>query len=182
MHRETYINRKIPLNAKLSVLIDRVSHLKESIENIEHFAKIQHSAIGTNLDREDFEGLNFEEQTQRLISQGLSSSSMVHNSSAPLDRRRVLKHILRNGLNLIVRCSIFEEDQSLVKKFDNKDGKYGTQSNFTKHQTRMLFNSLNPIFGEIFEMNLQMDTKIFEYLKNKRAVFEIRHYIIESAK
>ena len=40
MHRETYINRKIPLNAKLSVLIDRVSNLKESIENIEHFAKI----------------------------------------------------------------------------------------------------------------------------------------------
>ena len=40
MHRETYVNRKIPLNAKLSVLIDRVSHLKESIENIEHFAKI----------------------------------------------------------------------------------------------------------------------------------------------
>ena len=27
-----------------------------------------------------------------------------------------------------------------------------------------------------------MDTKIFEYLKNKRAVFEIRHYIIESNK
>ena len=27
-----------------------------------------------------------------------------------------------------------------------------------------------------------MDTKIFEYLKNKRAVFEIRHYIIESKK
>jgi len=40
MHRETYINRKIPLNAKLSVLIDRCSHLKESIENIEHFSKI----------------------------------------------------------------------------------------------------------------------------------------------
>jgi len=40
MHRETYINRKIPLNALLSVYIDRVSGLKESVENIEHFAKI----------------------------------------------------------------------------------------------------------------------------------------------
>lgn len=40
MHRETYINRKIPLNALLSVYIDRVTGLKESIENIEHFAKI----------------------------------------------------------------------------------------------------------------------------------------------
>lgn len=54
--------------------------------------------------------------------------------------------------------------------------------NGSKYQTRMLFNSLNPVFGEVFEMNLQMDTKIFEYLKNKRAVFEVRHYIIESTK
>jgi len=44
----------------------------------------------------------------------------------------------------------------------------------------MLYNSLNPVFGEVFEMGLQMDTKIFEYLKNKRAVFEIRHYIVET--
>ena len=44
----------------------------------------------------------------------------------------------------------------------------------------MLYNSLNPVFGEVFEMNLQMDTKIFEYLKNKRAVFEVRHYIIQT--
>ena len=27
-----------------------------------------------------------------------------------------------------------------------------------------------------------MNTRIFEYLKNKRAVFEVRHYIIQSAK
>ena len=44
------MNRKIPLNAKLSVLIDRVSNLKESIENIEHFAKIQHSAMGVDFE------------------------------------------------------------------------------------------------------------------------------------
>ena len=83
-------------------------------------------------------------------------------------------------MNLIARCSVFEEDQSLVKKFENSDS--DLYENFGKYQTRMLFNSLNPVFGEVFEMNLQMDTKIFEYLKNKRAVFEIRHYIIESKK
>jgi hypothetical protein len=38
-----------------------------------------------------------------------------------LDRRRVLKHILKNGLNLIVRCSVFEEDQDLSKKYDIQD-------------------------------------------------------------
>jgi hypothetical protein len=40
MHRETYINRKIPLNALLSVQVDRVTNLKENIENIEHFTKL----------------------------------------------------------------------------------------------------------------------------------------------
>jgi hypothetical protein len=40
MHRETYINRKIPLNALLSVFVDRVAGLKESVENIEYFAKM----------------------------------------------------------------------------------------------------------------------------------------------
>ena len=61
MHRETYVNRKIPLNAKLSVLIDRVSHLKESIENIEHIAKIQHSAMGLDLEQQENDDFDFEE-------------------------------------------------------------------------------------------------------------------------
>jgi sorbitol-specific phosphotransferase system component IIA len=41
LHRETFIKRKIPLNAVLSVEIERINNMKESIENIEHFAKIQ---------------------------------------------------------------------------------------------------------------------------------------------
>ena len=45
MQRETYINRKIPLNALLSVHIEKVTNLKESIENIEHFARINQSAF-----------------------------------------------------------------------------------------------------------------------------------------
>ena len=61
MHRETYVNRKIPLNAKLSALIDRVSHLKESIENIEHIAKIQHSAMGLDLEQQENDDFDFEE-------------------------------------------------------------------------------------------------------------------------
>jgi hypothetical protein len=40
LHRETFIKRKIPLNAVLNVEIERVNNLKESLENIEHFAKI----------------------------------------------------------------------------------------------------------------------------------------------
>ena len=42
----------------------------------------------------------------------------------------------------------------------------------------MLYNSLNPVFGESYQLPVQMDTKIFDYLKTKRAVFEVRHYIM----
>ena len=56
MHRETYINRKIPLNALLSVYIDKVSNIKESIENIEHFAKINNMT----------EEKTFQVQTQKV--------------------------------------------------------------------------------------------------------------------
>jgi len=44
MHRETYVNRKIPLNALISVSIERVQNLKECLDNIEHFCKIQQSS------------------------------------------------------------------------------------------------------------------------------------------
>jgi hypothetical protein len=53
MHRETFINRKIPLNALLSVFIDRVTNLKESIENIEHFARINHNTFRPDSDESD---------------------------------------------------------------------------------------------------------------------------------
>lgn len=121
----------------------------------------------------------------QTLAGNLSSTTMVHNRTnyQHLDRRRVLHHILKHGMNLIVRCSMFEEDKELTKKFQqmNLDASQQPDS-YGKYQTRMLYNSLNPVFGEVFEMNLQMDTKIFEYLKNKKAVFEIRHYIVESKK
>lgn len=65
--------------------------------------------------------------------------------------------------------SVFEEDQELRKKFP-----------MGKHTSRVLYNTLTPIFNEGFEIGIQMDTSIFEYLKNKKAVFEVRHYIIDS--
>jgi len=45
LHRETFIKRKIPLNAVLSVEMERINNLKESLENIEHFAKIHSQAM-----------------------------------------------------------------------------------------------------------------------------------------
>ena len=69
-------------------------------------------------------------------------------------------------MNLVVLSSVFDEEESLTGKFPD-----------SKQTTRMLYNSLNPIFQETYSLQVQMDTKIFDYLKTKRAVFEVRHYI-----
>lgn len=64
--------------------------------------------------------------------------------------------------------SVFDEDKELKRRFPG-----------SKHTSRILYNTLTPIFNEGFELGIQMDTNIFEYLKNKKAIFEVRHYIIE---
>lgn len=66
---------------------------------------------------------------------------------------------------------MFEEDGELKKKFP-----------MGKHTSRLLFNTLSPIFNEGFEIGIQMDTNIFEYLKNKKAIFEVRHYIFDPSR
>jgi hypothetical protein len=72
---------------------------------------------------------------------------------------------------VVVIASVFDEDRELYKKFP-----------LSKYTSRMLFNTLSPIFNEGFEIGIQMDTNIFEYLKNKKAIFEVRHYIIDPSK
>lgn len=142
MHRETYINRKIPLNALLSVYVDRVSNIKEAIENIEHFAKINNIV---------------EEKTIQLPTQ-------------KVDRRKILTQILKKGLNLQVLTSVFQEDETLKERFKT-----------AAQQSRILHNSLCPVFAETYQLPVQMDTKIFDYLKTKRAVFEVRHYLHQNS-
>ena len=149
LHRETYINRKIPLNALLNIQVDRVTNLKESIENIEHFTRLHH---GYNEDDVDEDYQSKDAYTRRIPN---------------TDRRKMLTHILKNGLNLVVLTSIFDEDGLLKQRFP-----------MSSQKTRMLFNTLNPIFAETYQLPLQMDTKIFDYFKSKRAVFEVRHYMV----
>jgi hypothetical protein len=70
-----------------------------------------------------------------------------------------------------VLTSVFDEDEDLKLRFAD-----------SQQQTRMLYNSLNPVFCENYQMSVQMDTKIFDYLKSKRAVFEVRHHILSGSK
>lgn len=166
LHRETFIKRKIPLNAILSVEVERINNLKESLENIEHFAKIQQSASF----RDEKPPSNNNSHRVSAMSH-VSKNHQVIQTREQTDRRRILTQIFRTGLNLVVIGSVFEEDLDLKKKFPNG-----------KHTSKMLFNTLTPIFNEGFEIGIQMDTNIFEYLKNKKAIFEVRHYIIDNEK
>ena len=77
-----------------------------------------------------------------------------------------MTQILKNGMNLVVLSSMFDEDEDLTSRFPE-----------AKQSTRMLYNSLNPVFQETYSLQVQMDTKIFDYLKTKRAVLEVRHYL-----
>ena len=56
-----------------------------------------------------------------------------------VDRRRLLTQILKNGMNLVVLTSVFDEDEGLSSRFPE-----------AKQSTRMLYNSLNPIFQETY--------------------------------
>lgn len=80
------------MNALLSVHIDRVTGLKESIENIEHFARIN------NLPNDE--------------------GTKDHSLPVKIDRRKILTQILKRGLNLQVLSSVFEEDANLCERFD----------------------------------------------------------------
>jgi hypothetical protein len=98
----------------------------------------------------------------------LTKNNSVTQKRDQTDRRRILTQIFKTGLNIVVIGSIFEENGDLKKKFPTG-----------KHTTKLLYNTLTPIFNEGFDIGIQMDTLIFEYLKNKKAVFEVRHYIID---
>ena len=78
--------------------IDRVTNLKESIENIEHFARIHRRAT----------------QEEEMMSE---NNTLGTSDEKQIDRRKVLTQILKHGMNLEVQTSIFQEDSQLSERF-----------------------------------------------------------------
>lgn len=106
--------------------------------------------------------------SKSAVSYSVKTNSALQTKDQ-VERKRILTTIFKQGLNLCVIYKLFEESHDLKTRLPN-----------SSNQTRLLYNTLNPIFNEQFELNLQMEEKIFDYLKNKKAVFEVRHYIINS--
>lgn len=58
------------------------------------------------------------------------------------EKRRITTQILREGLNLAVFTSVFDQDESLREKLG------GIQ------RTRLIYNTLGPVYNEGFNFNV----------------------------
>lgn len=151
LQKEVYINRKIPLNGYLNINVGALSNLKDSLENIEYLMSLyNHPDSRDNMcDRTLLSAHHFDENKR----------------TENIDRRRALHKIYKEGFNLGVVVSVFEETEELRERFG-------------KAETKVVFRTLNPDFDFEHELRLKMDTKIFDHLKYRFAVFEVRHYFI----
>ena len=151
LQKEVYINRKIPLNGYLNINIGSLSDLKGSLENIEYLMSLYNHPDS----RDDMCDRTF------LSAHHFDENKRTEN----IDRKRALLKIYQEGLNIGVVTSVFEETPELCHKFG-------------KSETKVVFKTLNPDFDYEQEYRIKMDTAIFEHLKYRFAVFEIRHYFI----
>lgn len=153
LQKEVYINRKIPLNGYLNINVGALSDLKNSLENVEYLMSLYNDPDSRDnmCDRSLLSAHHFDENKR----------------TDNIDRKRALLKIYKEGLNIGVTCSIFDESQALKERFGS-------------HETNIIFRTLNPNFEYVHEYRLQMDTSIFEHLKYRFAVYEVRHYFVNN--
>lgn len=154
LQKEVFLNRKIPLNGYLSIDIGELSELKDSLDNIEYLISLYNDP-----DSRD----NLKNRTMLNSIDGIKSKRTEN-----IDRKRALMRMYKEGLNIGVTVSVFEESMVLKQRF-------GT------HETGVVFKTLNPNFNNEHEYRIKMDTSIFEHLKYRSAVYEIRHYFVQDS-
>ena len=154
LQKEVYINRKIPLNGYLNIEIWDLNDLRNSLDNIEYLMSLYNHP-----DSRD----NMQNRTS-LSAKDDFSNKRVEN----IDRKRALLRIYKEGLNIGVVASVFDETPDL-------------KDHFGTHQTKVIFKTLNPDFKDDHEYRIKMDTSIFEHFKYRSAVFEVRHYFVEES-
>jgi len=143
LQKEIYINRKIPLKGYLNVNIGALSDLKNSLENIEYLISLY----------------NHPDSRESLCDRSLLSAHDESNKRTEnIDRKRALLKIQKEGLNIAVIESLFEETPELKERFGTKESK-------------VIFRSHNPNFEYENEHRIKMDTGIFEHIKYRFAVF-----------
>lgn len=152
LQKEVFMNRKIPLNGYLNVEIGELSDLKNSLDNIYHLISLYNDP-----DSRD----NMKDRT--LLS---ANDDYPEDRIENVDHERAKLKIMRDGLNLGVVVSVFDQTEELKQRF-------GT------HQSKVVFQTLHPNFNDQHEYRIKMDSMTYEHLKYRAAVFEIRHYFIK---
>ena len=154
LQKEVFMNRRIPLNGYLNVEIGELSDLKYSLDNIYHLISLYN-------DPDSRESL----KNRTLLN---ANEDYAEDRIENIDHKRAILKIKRDGLNLAVVWSIFEQTDELKQRF-------GT------HQTGVVFQTLHPNFNDQHEYRIKMDEMTYEHLKYRAAVFEIRHYFIKDS-
>lgn len=151
LQKEVYINRKIPLNGYLNVNVGTLSDLRGSLESIEYLMSLY----------------NDPDSRDNMCDRSLLSAHHfdANKRTENIDRKRALLKIYKEGLNLGVVVSVFDETPELKDRFG-------------KNETKVVFRTLNPDFEYEHEYKIKMDTIIFEHLKYRFAVYEVRHYFV----
>ena len=155
LQKEVYINRKIPLNGYLNIEIGDLNDLRNSLDSIEYLMSLYNHP-----DSRD----NMQNRTSLSAKEDFYSNKRVEN----IDRKRALLKIYKEGLNIGVVASVFDETPEL-------------KNHFGSHHTKVVFKTLNPDFNDDHEYRIKMDTSIFDHFKYRSAVFEIRHYFVEDS-
>jgi hypothetical protein len=200
LHKETYVNRKIPLQGVLNAAVGNISGLRDALDTLEYIAKINgnigdlEESGSSPSKKEESRKASSNVQTHRTGADMGTGRVGTHRTGAgqeqtmlsgmnkyqlgakgamtlgkdarkdQTEKRRTLVNLLRNGLNVGVVISPFEEDQELKKKLGEK-------------YSRVIYNTLSPAFNQHLDWLLKMDTSLFDYMKTKNAVMEVRHYI-----
>jgi len=124
--------------------------LKDSIQNIEHFSKIYQ--LSDSAVEEGCPSIHFDRKNHAEVgshSGAYSYTGVVTNRKDAVmrgkeqtEKRRITTQILREGLNLAVFTSVFDQDESLREKLG------GIQ------RTRLIYNTLGPVYNEGFNFNV----------------------------
>jgi hypothetical protein len=153
LEKEKFVTRKVPLNGYLNFYIGQLKNLKSGINNIQYLTALNKEPdLATSIHDRTFENTH---------------CSKTNDKRDALDKHRAISQMYKEGLNLGVVISIFAEDDDLRDRFG-------------KEPTRVILKTMNPIFEHEGEMRIKMDTGIFEYFKNNRAIFEVRHYFTDT--
>lgn len=105
MQRETFVNRKVPLNGYLDVFVGSIKNLKEGINNIQYLTALNNKNPDMNVSIHD----------RTFVSTLCSKWNQDKRDN--VDKQRAISQIYKEGLNIGIVVSLFDESDALKEWF-----------------------------------------------------------------